>query len=105
MLFHLQNSLDQNKIHPIPYVESNFHPQEGRGNPVKKVSGDSSPGQVFLCPAGRGDGTPLDSISTFAHRFSSFFSCNIELLRSQFFFPVCSSSCFSLFSEGACVFN
>lgn len=82
MFFHLQNNLGQNKMHPVLYVESNFHPQEGRGNPVKKLSGDSSPRQVFLCPAGRGGGSPLDSISTFAHRFSSFFSRNIELFRS-----------------------
>lgn len=45
--FHLQNSLGQNKIHPVPYVESNFHPQEGGGNPVKKLSGDSSQGRFF----------------------------------------------------------
>lgn len=64
----------------------------------------TAPQGRFFC-AGRGDGTPLDSISTFAHRFSSLFSCNIELLWSQFFFPVCSSSCFSSFSEGTCVFN
>lgn len=62
-VFHLLNSPGQNKIHPVPYVESNFHPQEGRGSPVKKGSGESSPGQVFLCPAGRGDAHPWEALA------------------------------------------
>lgn len=34
MFFHLQTSLGQNKIYPVQYVESNFHPEEGRGKPA-----------------------------------------------------------------------
>lgn len=95
MCFHLQTSLGQNKIHPVQYVESNFHPQGGRGKPVKQLSGDSSPKPFFLVTAGRGGGLTLDCVSAFAYRFGSFFSCDIELLCSQFFFqsvaPVASA--------------
>lgn len=84
---------------------SNFQPQGGRGKPVKQLSDESFPKQVFLCPSGRGGGLTLGSISALAYQFSSFFSCNIKLHLSKFIFPVCRNSCFSLFHQRACVFN
>jgi len=104
MFFHLQTSLDQNK-NPPGSVRAQLSSQGREGETCGTTGWWQLPRAGAPLPSGWGGGLASGSSRAFAYRFRSSFSRDIELLWSQLFFPVCSHSCFSLFSQRARVFH